>query len=211
MLFEVNLSLCFRGCWFESQFWETCHPFNRKTQPTPPTPPGVVNNLLASLVTKTLQTLLRMCFLLLASFWLNSAVVTSEHYHWKKWVLSCGGLNLGVSDTNSIGSSAAKNYWYILWYVFEYMYVTFSMYNTMHIYIYKYIYLSLLVSCICLKRLNLLHPCRFVKSFPAKGLNLTCASWINIKEGESGSIFMVACVVTHMVSSPPEWRCFSTE
>ena len=70
---------------------------------------GVVNNLLASLVTKTLQTLLRMCFLLLASFWLNSAVVTSEHYHWKKWVLSCGGLNLGVSDTNSIGSSAAKN------------------------------------------------------------------------------------------------------
>lgn len=29
---------------------------------------GVVNNLLASLVTKTLQTLLRMCFLLLASF-----------------------------------------------------------------------------------------------------------------------------------------------
>ena len=73
-------------------------------------------NLLDLFVAKTQQTLLWMCYMVLASFWLNSAAVTSEHFHWKKvsailWQVEpkYPEVRIGVSDTNSIGSSAAKN------------------------------------------------------------------------------------------------------
>ena len=97
--------------------WETCHPFSWKNKPNPLHPHHRGgDNLLTLLVTKTQQTLLLMCFMVLASFWLNSAAVTSEHYHLKKVSAilrqvepKYPEIRIGVSDTNSIGSSAAKN------------------------------------------------------------------------------------------------------